>query len=305
MEYMPDWWGGAKIAVLAFPLILSGTVTLVMLWVFLTHLREVALDAPNHRSLHEVAVPRTGGVAVLAGVFVGILIAGVQISVGVFAAFFSLLSVSLFDDFRSLSARIRFVVQTLSVSLLFYSLRLELHFWFLWPLLVVTGVWVVNLYNFMDGMDGFAGGVTCIGFFSLGSVFFIKGAEQLAYFCYLIAASSAIFLYYNWPRARIFLGDAGSTTIGLAVFSLSVAGWQQGVLNLAVPLMIFLPFWLDATATLLVRVVKRERWWEAHRQHFYQRMAMKFGVRKSLFIELCIMFCTSTITLLLVVFGLV
>ncbi|TLM77683.1 glycosyltransferase family 4 protein [Microbulbifer harenosus] len=293
---MQLWW---------MPLMLSAAVTAVGLWLLLSRLSQFALDTPNHRSLHEVPVPRTGGWAILGGVSVGILVAGVDFSAGAAIAFFLLLAVSLADDLRSLSARFRFVAQISSVTLLSISLEPELSHWLLWIPLVVTGVWVVNLYNFMDGMDGFAGSMSAIGFGALGLICLREEAGELAGICFLLAASSVVFLYYNWPQARIFMGDAGSTVIGLAVFAVSTAGWQRGVFDLVVPLLIFLPFWLDATLTLLARGAKGERWWEPHRQHLYQRAALKLGVKTALFLEMTVMLCTSAAALLLVIFGLV
>lgn len=296
------WWWPLLISCSA-----SAVVTLMVLRLLLSRLRQFALDTPNHRSLHETPVPRTGGWALLAGVFAGLLVSQAAFSLGIFIAFISLLAVSLADDLRPLSARLRFFVQILSVALLLYALLSfaeEPVAWFVWPPLILCGVWVVNLYNFMDGMDGFAGSMTAIGFATLGAVCFLRGAIDLGSICLLIATSSVVFLYYNWPQAQIFLGDAGSTVIGLAVFTVSVVGWSQDVFSLLVPLLVFLPFWLDATITLVIRILRGERWWEAHRQHLYQRLALKRGVKASLFIELAVMVSTSLVALLLVVSGL-
>ncbi|WP_299592161.1 glycosyltransferase family 4 protein [uncultured Microbulbifer sp.] len=287
------------------PLITASAVTVAVLWLLLSRLGQLALDTPNHRSLHEVPVPRTGGWAVIAGMAVGLIVSGLSLSLPMVVAFLALFAVSLIDDLRPLRARTRFFVQILSVLLVLYALAPEVLHWVIWIPLLVGGVWVINLYNFMDGMDGFAGSMTAIGFGSLGIICAFQGAHALAGVCFLVAACSAVFLYYNWPQARIFLGDAGSTVIGLAVFTVSVAGWQQGVFHWVIPLIIFCPFWLDATATLLLRVARGERWWEAHRQHFYQRTALKFNVKTSLFIELGVMLSTSLVAVLLVVSGVV
>ncbi len=294
---------GAVLEIWLAPLLVSSVVTACILRVLLARLGNLALDTPNHRSLHETPVPRTGGWALIGGVCCGIAISGMTLSVGTVFAFLLLFLVSLVDDLRQLGAGLRFAVQTLSVSLLLYSLAPQVELLLLWPVLIFAGVWSINLYNFMDGMDGFAGSMTGIGFATLGIVCALRGTTALAGICFLMAICSVVFLYYNWPKARIFLGDAGSTVIGLAVFAVGVSGWQQGVFHWLVPLLVFLPFWLDATVTLMIRVLKRERWWEAHRQHLYQRMALRFGVKTSLFIELSVMLCTSLLALLLVVSG--
>lgn len=297
-----QWW---------WPLLVSCAVsaatTAMVLRLLLSRLRQFALDTPNHRSLHETPVPRTGGWALLTGVVTGLLVSQPVTELGTVFAFISLLAVSLIDDLRPLSARLRFVVQILSVAVLLYTLLPEAggeYAWVVLPLLTLAGIWVVNLYNFMDGMDGFAGSMTAIGFATLGAVCFLRDAVDLASICFLLAISSVVFLFYNWPKAQIFLGDAGSTVIGLAVFAVSVVGWQRGVFSLLVPLLVFLPFWADATVTLLIRVFRGERWWEAHRQHLYQRLALKHGVKVSLFIELAVMVSASLGALLLVLSGL-
>ena len=289
-----QWWGAAMLAV---------AVSLAAMQLLLSRLRQFALDIPNHRSLHETPVPRTGGWAIVLGVFIALLWAPVQMPVGTLCAFALLLAVSLADDLRPMSARLRFAVQLGSVALLLTEISPGLAWWLL-PVLVVGGVWVVNLYNFMDGMDGFAGSMTTIGFGTLAGISAYRGELELAGICGIVAACSTVFLYYNWPAARIFLGDAGSTAIGLAVFAVGVYGWHQSVFSPVVPLIIFSPFWLDATYTLLRRMVGGERWWEAHRQHFYQRSALRAGTLKTLKIELIVMLCMSLTAVSVVALGL-
>lgn len=289
-----QWWGAVMLAV---------AVSLAALQLLLSRLRQFALDIPNHRSLHETPVPRTGGWAIVVGVFIALLWAPVEMRAGTVSAFALLLAVSLADDLRPVSARLRFAVQLGSVALLLSDISAGLAWWLI-PLLVVGGVWVVNLYNFMDGMDGFAGSMTSIGFTTLAGISLYRGEPELAGICGIVAASSAVFLYYNWPAARIFLGDAGSTTIGLAVFAVSIYGWHQSVFGAAVPLLIFSPFWLDATYTLLRRMANGERWWEAHRQHLYQRSALRAGTLKTLKIELIVMLGTSLAAVSVVALGL-
>ncbi|WP_295797982.1 glycosyltransferase family 4 protein [uncultured Microbulbifer sp.] len=288
------WWGALLLAV---------ATSLAALQLLLSRLRQLALDIPNHRSLHETPVPRTGGWAMVVGVFVALLWAPVAMSAVTVTAFALLLAVSLADDLRTVSARLRFAVQAGSVALLLVDLAPGLAWW-LMPILLIGGVWVVNLYNFMDGMDGFAGSMTAIGFGTLAGISAFRGEAELAGICGIMAASSMVFLYYNWPAARIFLGDAGSTSIGLAVFAVSVYGWQQSVFSPLVPLIIFSPFWVDATYTLLRRMYNRERWWEAHRQHLYQRSALSVGTRKTLGIELTVMLGTSLAAISVVALGL-
>ncbi|MFV8781698.1 MraY family glycosyltransferase [Microbulbifer sp. SA54] len=279
---------------------LAAAICLASMQFLLARMGEFALDVPNHRSLHETPVPRTGGWAIWSGVFFALLLGPASWDFGVVVAFASLLAVSVADDLRSLPARARFVVQLFAVSSLVLTLLPGLSWWLL-PLLVVGGVWVVNLYNFMDGMDGFAASMTVIGCITLALVCASREYWDLAGICIVVAAAALVFLYYNWPIARIFMGDAGSTSLGLAVFGVSLYGCSRGAFQPLIPLVVFSPFWLDATFTLLRRVFAGERWWEAHRQHVYQRLALKFGVKKALVGEICVMLGTASAALILVV----
>ncbi|WP_226664792.1 MraY family glycosyltransferase [Microbulbifer aggregans] len=284
--------------------ILAAVICLVSMQFLLARMGQFALDVPNHRSLHEKPVPRTGGWAIWFGVFSALLVSPLSLNVGVAVAFASLLAVSVTDDLRSLSARVRFAVQLIAVSSLVLSLWPGLAWWLV-PVLVVSGVWVVNLYNFMDGMDGFSASMTIIGFGSLAIICAYREYWDLAGICTVVAAATLVFLYYNWPVARIFMGDAGSTTVGLAAFAVSIYGWSRGAFHPIIPLIVFSPFWLDATFTLLRRIFAGERWWEAHRQHVYQRMALKYGVKKALVGELSVMAGTASAATILVICDIV
>jgi UDP-N-acetylmuramyl pentapeptide phosphotransferase/UDP-N-acetylglucosamine-1-phosphate transferase len=136
--------------------------------------------------------------------------------------------------------------------------------------------WATNLYNFMDGIDGLAGGQAVLASLGLAAVAFglaepLAGALLLA-----LAAASAGFLLFNRPRASIFMGDAGSTAIGFFLAAVPFAAASRPVPVLAVVLALSL-FVLDATSTLLRRVARGERWFAAHRTHLYQR-PLAFGV---------------------------
>ncbi|AOS98341.1 putative undecaprenyl-phosphate N-acetylglucosaminyl 1-phosphate transferase [Microbulbifer aggregans] len=284
------------------PLILAASISLGVMWLLLSNLFEFALDVPNHRSLHSAPVPRTGGWALVAGMAGALAISPLAVQPMVSVAFLLLIAVSALDDLRDLSARLRFAVHMGSVSLLLLALPDTLPWWS-YPILLIGGVWVINLYNFMDGMDGFAGSMTVFGFATLGLVSFWRGYGELAGICGLLVVSTLVFLRYNWPPARIFLGDVGSTVLGLAAVAISLFGWRQGAFSLLLPLVVFAPFWLDATLTLMKRMLAGKRWWEAHREHWYQRRALLVGVRCALLTELAIMVLASAMALLLALIG--
>ncbi|WP_170833114.1 MraY family glycosyltransferase [Microbulbifer marinus] len=269
----------------------------------LSNLREFALDLPNHRSMHETPVPRTGGWALVAGCLAALAVSPISPPLALSAGFVLLLAVSAIDDLRHVPARIRFSVHLLAVALVLWALPQALAWWW-YPLLLVSGVWMINLYNFMDGMDGLAGSMTVIGFASLGLIAMLRGHGDLAGVCALLVAGALVFLRFNWPSASIFLGDAGSTVLGLAAVGVSLYGWQSGAFGLLVPVLVFAPFWLDATLTLLRRMLVGKRWWEAHREHLYQRSALRIGVKQTLYWELGFMLSMSILAVSLTKLGL-
>ncbi|WP_193164723.1 MraY family glycosyltransferase [Microbulbifer hainanensis] len=272
-----DSWGQWLPPLMVVALVGYGVMTLL-----LSNMRELALDLPNHRSMHETPVPRTGGWALMAGLVPAVLISPAQLPLTAILGFALLLVVSAIDDLRHVSARIRFPVHMAAAALLLAGLPEGLAWWW-YPLLLVGGIWMINLYNFMDGMDGLAGSMTAIGFSALGLISAWRGDGELTGLCALVVVGALVFLRFNWPSASIFLGDAGSTVLGLTVVAVSLMGWQRGAFGLVVPVLVFAPFWLDATVTLLRRVLTGQRWWEAHRDHFYQRSAMRIGVKKTLY----------------------
>lgn len=286
-----------------FLALLAAVASYGVMALLLSRMRELALDLPNHRSLHDTPVPRTGGWALLGGCALALAFGPAVLPAQVFAGFGLLLAVSAVDDLRHVSAAVRLPVQLLAVALVIAGLPQPLAWWW-YPLLLVVGVWTVNLYNFMDGMDGLAGSMTAVGFATLGLICAWKGQRELAGACALLVVTALVFLRYNWPPANIFLGDAGSTAIGLAAVAVGLFGWQRDAFGPLVPVVVFAPFWLDATATLLRRMAAGKRWWEAHREHFYQRSAMRIGVKKTLYRQLGYMLCTSAMALLLVIFDL-
>lgn len=281
------------------PVLLAAAVSYGVTAVLLSSMRELALDLPNHRSMHETPVPRTGGWALVVGLVVALAVSPVSLPLTLFAGFVLLLAVSAVDDLRHVSARIRFSVHLLAVALVLLALPQALAWWW-YPLLLLGGVWMINLYNFMDGMDGLAGSMTAIGFATLGLVCAWREQGDLAGVCALLVVGALVFLRFNWPSATIFLGDAGSTSLGLAAVAISLYGWQRDAFGLLVPVVVFAPFWLDATLTLLRRILARKRWWEPHREHIYQRSALHIGVKKTLYWQLGFMVAMSILAFVLV-----
>jgi len=162
------------------------------------------------------------------------------------------------------------------------------------PVSVLALVWMMNLYNFMDGMDGFAAGMTVVGFAVLGGFFFRGGQPVFGWVSFFIVGAGAGFLVHNFPPARIFLGDAGSVPLGFLAGFLSLLGLRQGLFDPWVPVLIFSPFVVDATLTLGRRLLQGERVWRAHRDHYYQRLVLAgWGHRRTVLAEYVLMLASG------------
>ncbi len=276
------------------------------------------LDHPNERSLHHRPTPRTGGVAIIAAIYLGVLILGVSSWIWSLPAASMLLVdstgwwilmatgvisvVSLMDDRRGLSIVVRLVVHFLAATFLVIGAGLVLppmavpvlglisFGWIAAPVTVMFLVWMANLYNFMDGMDGFAGGMTVIGCGFLGYLGWQAHHPVIAVIATFQSAAAAGFLVHNLPPAKIFMGDVGSTSTGFLVSALIVLGCRDGAFDLWVPLIVFSPFILDATVTLVRRALRHEKVWEAHRDHYYQRLVVGgWSHKRTVFVEYGVM----------------
>jgi UDP-N-acetylmuramyl pentapeptide phosphotransferase/UDP-N-acetylglucosamine-1-phosphate transferase len=149
---------------------------------------------------------------------------------------------------------------------------------------------MLNLYNFMDGMDGLAGGMASIGFSALALLGWSAGDLPYSLCCAAVAAAAAGFLSGNLPPARIFLGDIGASSLGLLAAGLSLWGASAGLFPLWISWLVFSPFIVDATWTLLRRANHGERLWDAHRSHHYQRLVLAgWGHRRTLYWALALM----------------
>ncbi|NEV61294.1 MraY family glycosyltransferase [Thiorhodococcus minor] len=257
------------------------------------------LDYPNERSLHRRPVPRTGGLGVLLGLasawlMIGLTGAGAEPLGWITLALALVGSVAFVDDLGHLPPWIRLLVHFAAAAVLVFGglglEHLELPGFTLGlPSVVSVGltllfaVWMTNLYNFMDGMDGFAGGMTVFGFGALAFLGWLDGELSYATAAFSVATAAAGFLAVNFPPARIFLGDIGSSTLGLLAAGFSLWGAELGLFPLWAAVLAFSPFIVDATWTLLARLVRRERVWEAHRSHHYQRLVLAgWSQRKTL-----------------------
>lgn len=269
--------------------------------------RFYVLDHPNERSLHTRPTPRSGGLAILSAASLGVTLGSFWFGFPVFMYWIGLATalmaiVSYWDDRHGILVWQRFSIHLFAAGLVIlgtgFSLRIlelpgvawELSYQFGLAFALVFLVWMANLYNFMDGMDGFAGGMTVFGFgtFAIFGMF----AEQplFATFNLVVAAAASGFLIFNFPPARIFMGDIGSSTLGLLVAGFSLWGTRDGIFPLWIALLVFSPFIVDATVTLIRRLFQGEKVWQAHKTHYYQRLVqLGWGHRKTVLWEYALM----------------
>jgi Fuc2NAc and GlcNAc transferase len=252
------------------------------------------IDRPNHRSSHKRPTPRGGGLGVVvAGALAGMVLAlqsGWMLGLEITGLSLVLAGIGLRDDIQPLPARVRLGVQAAVCGGFLLALgampRLDMHLGFvlqgyvLWALLMLAGVWWTNLFNFMDGIDGIAGSqavlmlLTGAGLAVWGRADLVADPAWGLMVC--IAAATVGFLVLNWPPARVFMGDVGSTYLAFMIFALALISVQAGWLNYAVWAVLGAVFVTDATVTLLRRMLIGERWFEAHRSHAYQRLSRRW-----------------------------
>ncbi|MCF8482067.1 MAG: glycosyltransferase family 4 protein [Rhodospirillum sp.] len=268
------------LALMAAPLSALATGRLIRVLIART-----ILDAPNARSSHDLPTPRGGGLAVMAVALPLIALGWILAGPGgwgpwmVLAGACALLVLSFLDDLRNLGAGARFLVQILCVALGLAALPegtavLGMGGWISpWvglPIAFLGWVWFVNLFNFMDGIDGITGVETLSLGLGIGLVTVVGGLDPSWVVPAPILAGAALgFLYWNWHPAKVFLGDSGSIPLGYLLGALLIVLAARGYVVAALILPAY--YLADATITLVRRALGGEKVWQAHRKHFYQR----------------------------------
>jgi UDP-N-acetylmuramyl pentapeptide phosphotransferase/UDP-N-acetylglucosamine-1-phosphate transferase len=204
-----------------------------------------------------------------------------------------LAAISLLDDWWGLSVGVRLPVH-LAVCLGLCAYLLPDTGWYVWVAVALAMAWMTNLYNFMDGSDGLAGGMTLFGFGSYGVAAWLVGDTAFALANFTVAATALAFLLFNFHPARVFMGDAGSIPLGFLAAALGLIGWHNGLWSAVFPLLVFSPFIVDATVTLSRRALRGEKVWQAHKSHYYQRLVrMGWSHRRLALAEYGLMFATG------------
>jgi Fuc2NAc and GlcNAc transferase len=270
-------------------LLLTLVISVALCGIYLRLARHMQLlDQPNERSSHHRPTPHGGGVPLFLAFALGLGLSGYWYGpipgnylVLLLAALFLML-LGAMDDVWGLSVRLRMALYGLCCLLTAlyllqpFSGAIELLAWVLiWAFILL---WSLNLYNFMDGIDGIAA-LQCI--LACGSAALLSwlgaGEGGYALFCLLLAVAHLGFLFWNWPPARLFMGDAGSVPTGFLLASLALLGWVQGQLNPLCWLILLAAFVTDASWTLLWRAATGQPFTQPHRLHAYQRLSRHFG----------------------------
>lgn len=254
-------------------------------------IRNQLLATPNSRAMHVIPTPKGGGIVLAVVFIVGILLLGrlQQISLDLMLA----LSIGgglaallgFMDDLLQLSAKNRFIMQGCLVAavLLYFSgnvlsvlagLPFVLSFWLIWPLSWLFLVWLINLYNFMDGIDGIAAAYAISVCVIAGIILLLTGGSAGTVWIFALLAGCCLgFILFNWPPASIFMGDAGSIFLGFCFAALIVSTVSAGELSIYTWLIMLSYFLGDATTTLVIRIFSGQQWYVAHRSHAYQHLA--------------------------------
>lgn len=271
--------------------VIAALVTLILTLFLSLNKQGLLQDIPNDRSLHTTPIPRTGGIALMAGVLAGWVMVMEFWAWWIVLPMLGLFALSVVDDLRNLNPKTRLIGHVIAATVVVASAGIS-WVWMLPVFLFI--VWMTNLYNFMDGSDGLAGGMALFGFSFYGVAGLMKGDVPFAMMNFTIGAAALAFLYHNFHPAKVFLGDAGSIPLGFLAAAFGVWGWQQGYWSFWFPVLVFSPFTADASFTLIKRIRRKENLSQAHRNHYYQRLVqMGWGHHNTAVAEYVLMFLSG------------
>ncbi|MCG3656758.1 MraY family glycosyltransferase [Aliarcobacter butzleri] len=261
-------------------------IVLVLISFFLTYfiknymIKKSFVASVNERSSHTVPTPHGGGIAIATTWFIGLFYLYFigQIENNLFYAllFGAVISiVSFFDDIYELSPKLRLIIQAIvAIGGLYFLGGFETLTFGIFDIQnsIFTNIfaffmiiWFINLYNFLDGINGYAGSEAV--FLSLAGFILFGGNHFL-----VLAVAVLGFLYWNWNKAKIFMGDVGSTLLGYNVAIFTIYYANQEPTNFWIWIILFAVYWFDATLTLIRRKLNKERLSLAHKKHAYQRL---------------------------------
>jgi Fuc2NAc and GlcNAc transferase len=245
------------------------------------------VDIPNHRTSHQNTTPRGGGLVFMVLWMLFIYYQYLHQNLSQHLSQVLLIptiivtSISFLDDYFNLRRRYRLIAHVLTAAFAAYLIGpVDVHLgshtisasFILTCVASFYIIWSINLFNFMDGLDGQAGFQAFFICFVSGLLLLIYGDTTLAHVSLLLAFGVLGFLVWNWPNAKVFMGDVGSTGLGVLIAIFSLLSQQSSKLPFSIYLMLYMPFLFDATLTLLRRMISGEDWYEPHNKHAFQRL---------------------------------
>lgn len=249
-------------------------------------LRHDIIDHPNERSSHTTPKPRGGGIAIVATFTFALtyLWWGNIIASALFGALaiggLIIAALGYYDDIHHIKARTRVIIHFATANFALYLLnglpildfgtwQFHLH-WQGTVIGVISIVWLTNLYNFMDGIDGLAGSEGLFVSLTAGFILWFTANHAIAILFFALAPAIAGFTVFNWPPAKIFLGDIGSGYLGYILSVLGIYTSKQTSLSISFWIILLAVFICDATFTVIKRALNGKPWYDAHREHAYQ-----------------------------------
>lgn len=272
------------IVIFLLPLALALTISKLVIYLLGRRL----LDIPNNRSSHTTPTPRGGGIAIVLATLIAALSAHFTNLIN-YTSLYLLIPgllmtlIGIADDFITLKIQTRLVIQLLAAAAI--TLITLNHTSFSTLVAISLGiaaiigiVWLTNLYNFMDGINGLAGLQSIFVCSSMSLIFYAEGTHHAITLLMLMLSSASLgFLYWNFPKAKLFMGDAGSLFIGITLATLMVWTVRNNLLTTYYWLIILAAFIVDASYTLFIRTITRQKFYLPHRSHFYQKIAIKLN----------------------------
>ena len=261
-----------------------------------------ALDMPNERKVHKIPMPRLGGLAIFGGFLFGYIAYGsietrmISILIGSFI----IVMLGLLDDIKPISAKYKFLVQIVAASIvvfygkLFFDEITLLGLKFVFPdivnklLSVFFIVGAINAINLIDGLDGLCAGISSIYFVTIAIIAFVlnklEGLDVIL--CLIMLGSTLGFLVHNFPPAKLFMGDCGSTFLGFMIAVIALLGFKVATItSLAIPILILAVPIFDTAFAILRRLIHHRSIGEPDKQHFHhQLLKMKFSTKKTVLI---------------------
>jgi Fuc2NAc and GlcNAc transferase len=243
-----------------------------------------SVQAPNPRSSHTTPTPSAGGIGIVLASLPAIAWFAIPTAWWLVPCAAMIAAVGWLDDLRPMSRRARLATQACASAVLVFAIVVQFGGGMMGVALAaglfMAGIWWINLFNFMDGIDGIAGtqALSMLGGALLaGALFHPESVGGPTWSMMLILCAAGLgFLWHNWAPARIFMGDTGSTYLAFMIFALALFSIHEGWLDHAFWLISGALFISDASITLIRRMLTGQAWIEAHRSHAYQKLAARW-----------------------------